>query len=214
MKPISVYYRPEQSCDQADSFSPSAGKPAEVMRDWLSNKDIAPNIKVQSFSPVSRDILYAVHDPKYVDGVLDCQIANGFGSRSKAIADSLLYTVGSMVAAAQHVCTEDELFAVSPTSGFHHACYGGGGGFCTFNGLLAAAVHVHNAGIADRILILDFDAHYGNGTENIIDRLGIDYITHITAGTSYKTAVEALQQSKILQNHIICRPPGIYLKLA
>ncbi len=39
--------------------------------------------------------------------------------------------------------------------------------------------------------ILDCDAHYGNGTENIIRRLGIDWIEHHTQGLRFYSANDA-----------------------
>lgn len=207
---LPVFYRPEQSCDEAVGYSPSAGKPALVMKDWLSNSDIAVQIEVKSFEPATRDVLCGAHDSAYVDGVLDCTIANGFGEISPAIAQSLAYTSGSLLAAAKHVLSsvpfEDGAFnvAVSPTSGFHHAAYDHGGGYCTFNGLVATAVEVHRLGLAERILILDFDQHFGDGTEDIINRLGLDYITHVTAKKSYRTTAECLERTRILENHLVC----------
>lgn len=193
---IPIFYRREQSCTAAVHFSPSAGKPKLVLADWLSHPEIAQYIQIESFDPASDEILCGAHDPLYVKDVMSGKIANGFGTTSRAIAKSLRYTLGSVVAAATHVLTAPHgqglQVAVSPTSGFHHAGYDFGGGFCTFNGLLAAAVHVHALGLANRILILDMDQHYGNGTDNIIKKLGIDYVDHITASRSYRTAAQAL----------------------
>lgn len=197
---IKVFYRPEQSCTQANSFSPSAGKPALVMKDWLSRERIADNIKVVSFEPASRDILYAAHDATYVDGVLDGIVENGFGNKSKAVAKSLPYTVGSMLAAGKYAAEHG--MAVSPTSGFHHAGYSGGAGYCTFNGLMATAIELHRMGLR-RILILDYDQHYGDGTDDIIDALDIDYVTHYTGGRSYRDAKGGL---KILHDLLLLRP--------
>ena len=71
---------------------------------------------------------------------------NGFGNYNREITNSLRYTVGSIVGATIHVLrtpgSTDSRVAVSPTSGFHHAGYDFGGGFCTFNGLMIAAIHV------------------------------------------------------------------------
>lgn len=164
---IPVFYRPEQSCDDAVRVSPSAGKPALVMADWRSNSSISNHIEVNSFEPASTQAFYAAHSRTYVDGILSCQRANGFGSKSQNIAASLRYTTGSMIAAATHVLSNKVVgfnVAVSPTSGFHHAGYSDGGGFCTFNGLMATAIHVHSLGLAKKILIVDMDQHYGDGT--------------------------------------------------
>ncbi len=201
---IPVFYRSEQSCNVAVDFSPSAGKPKLVLADWLSRPEIAQYLQIESFDPASDEILLGAHDPLYVKDVLSGKIANGFGTTSLAIAKSLRYTVGSVVAAATHVLTAPYgsglRVAVSPTSGFHHAGYDFAGGFCTFNGLLAAAVDVHALGLAKRILILDMDQHYGNGTDNIIKRLGIDYVDHITTTRSYRTAAQALACADLSAN--------------
>jgi len=44
-----------------------------------------------------------------------------------------------------------------------------------------AAIKVHQAGAA-RIGILDLDCHHGDGTVNIIERLGLGYIQHYSFG--------------------------------
>ncbi len=193
---IPVFYRPEQSCDDAVRVSPSAGKPALVIADWTSDSAISSRIEVKSFEPASTEALYAAHSRAYVDGVLSCQRSNGFGTKSQNIAASLRYTTGSMIAAAAHVLSNNVAglnVAVSPTSGFHHAAYADGGGFCTFNGLMATAIHMHSLGLVKKILIVDMDQHYGDGTDDIIQKLGVDYVDHITANKSYRTAAQALK---------------------
>jgi acetoin utilization deacetylase AcuC-like enzyme len=201
---IPIFYRPEQSSNAAKSYSPSAGKPALAVKDWLSIPEIAPHIEIKSFDPVSEDILCAAHNETYVRGILTGNIRNGFGNTSDDIANSLRYTVGSIVAAATHVLTAARQpglrVAVSPTSGFHHAGYNFSGGFCTFNGLMAAAIRVYSLGLAKRILIIDLDQHYGDGTDDIINKLGLDYVDHITATKSYDTAGEALQCANLSAN--------------
>jgi len=95
--------------------------------------------------------------------------------------------------------------AVSPTSGFHHAGYAFGGAFCTFNGLMVAAIQVHAEGLARRILIVDMDQHRGNGTDDIIQTLALSYIDHITARTNFKTASEALRCADLSLNEGMVR---------
>ncbi len=205
---IPVFYRPEQSSTAAVDYSPSAGKPKLVIQDWLSNEAIGAFIQVKTFEPASDDILCAAHDRVYVQGVLSGQKNNGFGNTSQEIAQSLRYTTGSMLAAAEHVLgsipASSLRVAVSPTSGFHHAGRNFGGGFCTFNALMVAAIEVHRLGLAQRILILDMDQHYGNGTDDIIDKLGLDYVDHITAGHPYQSAAQALRCADLLRNEAFC----------
>nr|XP_041567857.1 histone deacetylase 6 [Taeniopygia guttata] len=52
----------------------------------------------------------------------------------------------------------------------HHARRGSAGGFCLFNNAAVAARHGQSlAGSALRVLILDWDIHHGNGTQEIFE---------------------------------------------
>jgi acetoin utilization deacetylase AcuC-like enzyme len=200
---IPVFYRPEQSCTEANSYSPSAGKPAQVMADWLAHPVISKYITVETFTPVPDDVMSIAHDPSYVRDIMGGKINNGFDNRNPNIAASLRYTVGSILAACKHVLTNGRVnfnYACSLTSGFHHAGYDFGGGFCTLNGLMIAAMRVQELGLAKRILILDMDQHYGNGTNDIIKRLDVQGIDHVTAEKSYSDADGAMEASKYLRS--------------
>ena len=64
-------------------------------------------------------------------------------------------------------------------------------GFCTFNGLMVAAAVVHAEG-AKRVGILDCDHHYGDGTDEILDRLQAEqWVHHFTAGRIYRSPAQA-----------------------
>lgn len=169
------------SVDDNPSISPSARKPAAVMKSW---QEIVP-VEVMPVSPVTAKKLELVHDKEYIETVLSCQANNGFGNRLQTIADSLLWTNGSFVSAAKYA-VENKQSTVSPTSGFHHAEYYAGGGFCTFNGLMLAAVLLKNNFLVNRVAIADIDMHYGNGTDHIMEVLAsqgmTDFIKHYTFG--------------------------------
>lgn len=162
---IPVFFRDEQVAP-AQGYSPSAAKPAQVMAEWARR---GFPIEQRGFLAESRNTLMLAHDRKYVCDVLDCKEENGFGTKDRAVAASLPFTSGSMVAAARHAVRFGGV-AVSPTSGFHHAGWDYGSGFCTFNGLIVAARSVLGDG-AKCVAILDCDQHYGDGTDNILDRL-------------------------------------------
>jgi acetoin utilization deacetylase AcuC-like enzyme len=49
----------------------------------------------------------------------------------------------------------------------HHAEPGRGMGFCIFNNIAVTARYLRRTYGVDRILIVDFDAHHGNGTQEI-----------------------------------------------
>lgn len=182
---LNIFYNDKQAID-ADSYSPSPKKPSQVVTEW--GVKYSEYIKLCDFDPVTEDMLLRVHSSDYVTGVLAGTRINGFGNTRLDVAESLLYTSGSMVAAAK--CALKEGVAVSPTSGFHHACFNGGGGFCTFNGLMVAAYELYKLRLVRKVGIIDCDYHYGNGTDDIIKRLGTSFIEHFTAGRSYNGVTE------------------------
>lgn len=127
-------------------------------------------LSIKSFDPVTRDQIKRGHDPAFVDALLDLDIPNGFGNRSAAVAASLPFTSGSMLAAAQEAL-RNGIGAISPTSGFHHAGFDFAGGFCSLNGLMIAAL---NLPAGTRAGVLDLDAHDPNGVRDIINHMGLD----------------------------------------
>ncbi len=161
------------------SYSPSAGKPALAVQSWVSR---GFPVEIQNPAGATRDQLCLAHDEGYVDAVLSLRQSNGFGNRSGDVAKSLRYTSGAMLASARHSVRTGEN-SCAPVSGFHHAGYDFGGGFCTFNGLMVAALDLLSNGDAAKVGILDCDQHYGNGTDDIIARLGVeDEVVHFTTG--------------------------------
>ena len=180
---MKVFYRSEQTARNISTFSPSAEKPTQVVRDWLQ-RGLIQESDVLSFEPVTRTDLKRAHDAAFVDGVLDLSIDNGFGNRNAQVAASLPYTSGSLLAAARHALEYRENVC-SPTSGFHHAGYNSAEGFCTFNGLMVTALALLEQGAVRSIGILDCDVHYGNGTDDIVKRLGVQGIRHHTMGGAF-----------------------------
>lgn len=110
------------------------------------------------------ELLTKVHSESYVESVLQGLKPTGFGVKSAEVARAASVTCHMMVEAAVIAVTKKVSICV-PVSGFHHAGYNFAGGFCTFNGLMAAAVPLVSKG--KRVFILDCDAHSGNGTEDI-----------------------------------------------
>jgi len=178
---MKVFYRPEQVATSCQP-SPSALKPMLVVADWLAHPEI--NAEICAFEPVSSKTIMLAHDPAFVRGVLSGRLENGFGNHNADVSTSLPFTPGSMVAAAEHAVLHREAVC-SPTSGFHHAEYATAMAYCTFNGLMVTALALKEAGLVNRVAVLDCDAHFGNGTDHIIGKLGIDWIKHHTFGKHF-----------------------------
>lgn len=203
---IPVFFTPAMVARNAGHYSPSALKPAQVVGAWQADFDIAPEIDVIDFEPAARETLALAHDARYVDDVLAGRADNGFNNRDRGVAASLPFTSGSMLAAARHVLrmeAADAPIACSPSSGFHHANHAYGHGFCTFNGLMVTALALKSAGLVNRVLILDCDQHYGDGTQDIIETTGARWVTHVTHGGtlpgSYRSAG---QMTAMIERHL------------
>lgn len=176
--PIPVFYSPAMVAD-GQSFSPSAGKPALVVESWQM---LGLPLDIRAPQPVSQEQFGVAHDPGFVADVLACRRNNGFSNKSPAVAAALPWTSGAMLSAAR-AALDNGLGAIAPCSGFHHAGYDFAGGFCTFNGLMVTANALLAEGAASKVGILDFDQHWGNGTEDIIDRLQLkEQVVHYSQG--------------------------------
>jgi len=84
-------------------------------------------------------------------------------------ADAALRAAGAGLAAVDDVlsgATRRAFCAVRPPG--HHATADTPMGFCLFNSIAAAAAHALDAGI-ERVAIVDFDVHHGNGTQAIFE---------------------------------------------
>ena len=179
--PLTVVFSPRMVADAA-SYSPSAGKPAAVVADWQAR---GLSLRLVEPVPATVDELCLAHDRAFVEGVLDGTRRNGFGNARPDVAASLPYTSGAMLTAARLVLSEGGAVC-APCSGFHHAGWDAGSGFCTFNGLVVVAAALRAAGLARRVAILDCDQHYGDGTDAILARLGNPaWVHHFTAGRDF-----------------------------
>lgn len=62
------------------------------------------------------------------------------------------------------IVINDQTKAISIGGGFHHAKPDSGEGFCLYNDVAFAAKYLLEDHAAERVMILDTDAHFGNGT--------------------------------------------------
>ena len=115
--------------------------------------------------------LRLVHDPAYLErvfcGTLSVKEVRRIGLPwSPELVERCRRSVGSTLAACR-AALQDGL-AVSLTGGTHHAFADRGEGFCVFNDCAVAARVLQREGRAGRLVIIDCDAHQGNGTAAIM----------------------------------------------
>ncbi len=86
--------------------------------------------------------------------------------RSEAVYDIAALAAGGAIQAARIGLTEPAFAAIRPPG--HHASGDSCWGFCYFNNMAVALLALRGEGLIETALVLDFDLHYGDGTENIL----------------------------------------------
>jgi len=121
-------------------------------------------------NPAQEEALAAVHDPSYLDrlremsaaggGYLSLDTAVGAGSWEAASLAS-----GAACSAVECALAGETAFTIARPPG-HHAGRDYGMGFCLTNHAAIAAGHALSRGL-EKVAILDWDVHHGNGTQDI-----------------------------------------------
>jgi acetoin utilization deacetylase AcuC-like enzyme len=120
--------------------------------------------------PAPRSALEAVHAPAYLDRLEGLAASGGgyvdFDTALNADSwDAATLASGAAMGAVESALSGTAAFAIARPPG-HHAGRGYGMGFCLLNNVAVAAEHARSSG-AERVAVLDWDVHHGNGTQDI-----------------------------------------------
>ncbi len=151
---------------------PECRERLEAIMDVLEKDGILHDLTPLRASDADVGALTRVHTPFYIERV-EMAAASGGG-----FLDPDTYVNGSSYRAAVRaagglmgavdavlVGRVENAFALVRPPG-HHALAGRGMGFCLFNNVAVAACHALEARGLERVLIIDFDVHHGNGTQD------------------------------------------------
>jgi acetoin utilization deacetylase AcuC-like enzyme len=142
--------------------------------------------------PPTREELAAIHDPGYVGRLLEggagleAEIVRTFELEDEEgeyhryapdeaekplsdLFDIILRRGGGVIRAAELAMKTGEAWYFG--GGFHHAHWDYGSGFCMYSDTLVARRRIAGNGPAPRTLIIDIDAHKGDGTADLVGRL-------------------------------------------
>jgi acetoin utilization deacetylase AcuC-like enzyme len=117
--------------------------------------------------------LELVHDPAYIQayytGTLDPKAQRRIGLPwSAELVNRTCIALGGSILTAKLALEYG--IACNTAGGTHHAFPNYGSGFCIFNDLAISSRVLQQAGLANKILIVDLDVHQGDGTAVIFGR--------------------------------------------
>jgi acetoin utilization deacetylase AcuC-like enzyme len=128
-------------------------------------------------APLATDEQLArVHPMEYINAIREAAPETGRVHLDPDTAMNPFTLSAALHAAGAGVLAVDLIFQKKAENAFcsvrppgHHACRARPMGFCIFNSVAVAALHAIEAHGLERVAIIDFDVHHGNGTEDIFE---------------------------------------------
>jgi len=122
----------------------------------------------------TREHLERVHQRGYLDAIEEAAPSQGIVHLDPDTAMNPHTLTAALRAAGAAVLATDMVINGEVNSAFcnirppgHHACRSRAMGFCLFNNVAVAAAHALEQHGLERVAVVDFDVHHGNGTEDI-----------------------------------------------
>jgi len=146
----------------------------KALHDGLKDADLLGSLHPLTPQKADLEWVELVHRKEYIEIVKrDAEngakvLSTGHTLLSKDSYDVALWAVGGVLAACNAVMgekTRNAFCAVRPPG--HHAGRDKGMGFCIFNNAAVAARYVQKKYRVGKVLIVDWDVHHGNGTQEI-----------------------------------------------
>ncbi|MEH6560709.1 MAG: histone deacetylase [Marinobacter sp.] len=139
----------------------------------LLAREPIPGVRIAPGKKATRDQLARVHTTSFLDHIFALRSQSAWldvdtTAVSPGSVEAAEVAAGTAIAAVEAVIKGDSqsAFAVVRPPG-HHAEPTRARGFCLFNNVAVAAAHAQAELGCERVLIIDWDAHHGNGTQDI-----------------------------------------------
>jgi len=147
-----------------------------AIADQLISSGIGQHLQRYEAPLATDEQLARVHPLDYVRAIREAAPEAGTVHLDPDTAMNRYTLDAALRAAGAGVMATDLVVAKKATSAFcpvrppgHHACRARAMGFCIFNNVAVAARHALEVHGLERVAIIDFDVHHGNGTEDIFE---------------------------------------------
>ncbi|MGD8244601.1 MAG: histone deacetylase [Anaerolineae bacterium] len=144
-----------------------------LLREAVAASGLVPREDLVAPEPVTDEQILRVHDPTYLEKVrtgklLETEVRRIGFPWSPELVSRTRCSVGGTIDACRAALRDG--VAVNLAGGTHHALRDRGEGYCIFNDTLIAIRTMQAEGRIDRAVVLDGDAHQGNGTAALAAR--------------------------------------------
>jgi acetoin utilization deacetylase AcuC-like enzyme len=165
-------------CLRHDMGAHHPERPARLtaIDDQLIAAGIAQYLERHEAPLATDEQLARVHPPEYVRAIREAAPEEGTVHLDPDTAMNPYSLNAALRAAGAAVLATDLVIGKKASSAFcavrppgHHACRARSMGFCIFNNVAVAARHAIEVHGLERVAIIDFDVHHGNGTEDIFE---------------------------------------------
>ena len=174
--PAAFITHPE--CLKHDMGAHHPERPARLtaIEDQLIASGLGQHLKRYEAPLASDEQLVRVHPIDYVRAIRDAAPESGTVHLDPDTAMNPWSLQAALRAAGAAVLAVDLVLEKTVNAAFcavrppgHHACRARPMGFCIFNNVALAARHALEAHGLERVAIVDFDVHHGNGTEDVFE---------------------------------------------
>jgi acetoin utilization deacetylase AcuC-like enzyme len=146
-----------------------------AVNDQLIASGLMPHLVPHEAPAVTRAALERAHDPDYLDRIDATAPASGLVALDPDTAMNPWTLSAARHAAGAGVLAVDLVMRGEAQRAFcnvrppgHHAERGRSMGFCIYGNVAVAAKHALDVHGLERVCVVDFDVHHGNGTEHIL----------------------------------------------